>query len=294
MKINSSTNLFALIGHPIKHSLSPVMHNAVFKGLGINAAYLCFDMRPQNFDNAIKGIRNLSGLSGFNVTIPYKEKIIHHLDKIYDDPGLAKTIGAVNTVKFQGGKFFGYNTDGAGFVQSLKRLGFNPRNKSAIVLGAGGAGKALTISLAEEKISQLQIFDIDYKRALSLKNKIKKNYKCKVDVAKNIKKLDMKSAQLLLNATPIGMHKKDALALPAKLLHKNLFVYDLVYNPEGRKTTLLVQAARKKGLDAYDGIWLLVFQGIKALQIWFNNKLNTKTVESIIFKALAKEGIKIR
>lgn len=259
-----SYKLFGIIGCPVEHSLSPYMHNAAFNRLKITAAYLPFSVKKNKLKEAISSLRE-NGISGFNVTIPFKSECIKYLDKV--EP-IAKMIGAVNTVVVRKGKFIGYNTDYLGFIRSLKEeLGFNPKEKSIFILGAGGVSKAVAFGLAREGSREIYIYDIVQSKAKLLAQNIRRYFSnCKVvsctkkEVPKHIK-----DCQLLVNCTPLGMSKNDPLPIDARLLHKRLKVYDIVYVP---LKTSLINVARQKGIKAVGGLGMLLYQGTCAFQLW--------------------------
>lgn len=254
-----------LLGHPLGHSASPAMHNAAYKDLGLGIEYIAFDVRLEELKDAIESFRG-SEFLGFNVTIPYKEMILPYLDEI---TGLAKIIGAVNTVANRDGRLIGYNTDGPGFIESLNEdAGFSVKSKNCAILGAGGAGKAIAVMLAENGAKAVNIFDVDGSRSEQLARYICRKFKTKAkhiesdDIAKSIKKAD-----LLVNATPIGMSPKiEACPIPEKTkLQKGLVVYDLVYNPQETKLLRLAKAAKAQPVS---GLGMLVRQGALAFSIF--------------------------
>ena len=260
--------LFGLVGYPIGHSLSPHMHNVAFKKLNINAAYLPFQIKPNKLREGIDALIE-TGVSGFNVTIPFKSRCIKYLDSI--EP-VAKDIGAVNTVVVKKDKLIGYNTDYLGFLMSLKEdLKFIPRKKKILILGAGGAARAICFGLCKEAAKSIYVYDIIDKKAKQLVSSAKKSFEDIEIVAcqkKDIKDI-IKSIDLIVNCTPLGMNKKDLLPIDAKLLHKGLKLYDVVYNP---LKTALVIAACKKGIKASNGLGMLLYQGALAFELWTGKK----------------------
>lgn len=254
-----------LLGYPLGHTVSPAMHNAAFKDLGINAQYLPFEVAESELKEAIEGFRALHFL-GFNVTIPYKEKIMDYLDEVTKLPEL---IGAVNTVVNRDGMLVGYNTDGPGFIESLNEdAGFDPKKKSAVLIGCGGAGRAIAVMLAECGAKSITISDTDFNKAKELADYISSEFDSKTialvphDIGKQLDK-----AELLVNATPIGMYPKiDACPLPKEIkLHKDLLVYDLVYNPQETKLLKLAKNAKARGVS---GLGMLVRQGALAFSMF--------------------------
>ena len=161
-KISGSTKIVGIIGYPISHSVSPEMHNAAFENLGLNYEYVPFEVKPEDLKRVLDGLRG-EGVIGFNVTIPHKETIIPYLDEVTKMP---RIIGAVNTVKNENGKLVGYNTDGPGFIESLKLdAGLEVKGKEIVVLGAGGAAKAVVVMLAEAEAKTIFITDIAKEKA---------------------------------------------------------------------------------------------------------------------------------
>ncbi len=262
--INASTSLLGLIGHPVEHSLSPVIHNYIFQKKRLNAVYLCFDILPRELRTAVESIKTL-GIAGVNVTIPYKEKIIKYLNAV---DKTAEKIGAVNTIINSHDKLTGYNTDILGFILSLRnKVGFLAKSKKAVVLGAGGAAKAVCCGLAEEGISSIGIYDIDIVKSKRLVKHIADNYP-EVKVWHYLRQGDvlLEDTDILVNATGVGLHKKDKCPLEPEKIPKDLLVYDLIYNPS---QPVLLKEAKKRGAKIINGIWMLIYQGLASLNIWF-------------------------
>lgn len=263
--INSKTQLFGLIGYPITHSFSPYIHNYIFDKYGINAIYMCLPVEAKGLKAAIIGAKNL-GYQGLNITIPYKEKVIPLLDKLDKE---AAIIGAVNTIKIEGEKLLGFNTDGKGFISSLRRINFPIKNSKVILLGAGGAAKACSVCLAKEGVKEIHIYDIFYDKALGLGRKIKKNFSklSKLAVYKDKNKLPLKEANLIINATGVGLKSKDQAIIELDHCFAKPLVYDLIYNPE---RPVLLQQAQARGLAIINGLWMLIDQALEADYLWLN------------------------
>lgn len=239
------------------------MHNAAFHALVIDAEYLPFEVGHEELKEAVDGFRALNFL-GFNVTIPYKEIIMNYLDDISK---LAKVIGAVNTVVNREGALTGYNTDGPGFIESLKEdAGFECKKKDAVVVGAGGAGRAIAIMLAECGAKSVTVSDIEFEKAEELAKYIATEFDCK-SRAVMPEEIALEKARLLVNATPVGLYPKiDACPLPEKTkFHANLLVYDLVYNPQETK---LLKLAKKAKAQVASGLGMLVRQGALAFSMF--------------------------
>lgn len=256
-----------LIGYPLGHSVSPAMHNAAFKELGLDWEYAPFEVDPKDLAEALSGMRALH-IAGFNVTVPHKEAVIPLLDEVTE---LARVIGAVNTVINREGRLTGYNTDGAGFLESLKEdAGFDPKNKKAVILGAGGASRAVAVSLAEAGAKSLVLTDIESDKAAKLAKYVDSYFKTACVAAKAVGR-ELQSAidqaDLLVNTTPVGMHPKtEASPLEASIrLHSKLLVYDLVYNPAQTK---LLKLAKTSGCRNCSGLGMLVRQGALAFTLW--------------------------
>jgi shikimate dehydrogenase len=260
--------LYGLIGNPVEHSLSVHMHNAAFAKIKMNAAYLPILVEKKKLKQAISDLK-LTGISGFNVTAPFKSECMKYLDEI--DP-LAKAIGAVNTVTSRRGRFIGYNTDCPGFLKSLSMdLGFSPQGKNIFLLGAGGASRAIALGLAKSSAKKIIIHDIVFSKTKALAGAISKNFPGIEVVCAGIKDLPMliKDCQLLVNCTPIGMKANDPLPVKARILHDSLNVYDIVYTP---MPTKLVKCALNKSIKSTNGINMLLYQGALAFELWTGKK----------------------
>ena len=257
--ITGKTKIVGIIGYPVEHTLSPIMHNKAFEFLKLDFVYVPFMVKPEYLKNAIESMRTLN-IYGMNITVPYKEKIIKYLD--FADDITKNVIGAVNTVVNKNGRFIGYNTDGMGFKESLKKK-FNPHSKTVLLLGAGGAAQSISVNLVH-KIRKIYIYDIDKSRASKLINKLNKFTES--NVARPVDNIgnSINESNLLVNATTVGMNEKDKCVIDPKLLHKNMFVYDIVYNRE----TQLIKEAKKRKIEYLDGIEMLVYQGASAFQLW--------------------------
>jgi shikimate dehydrogenase len=265
-EITGKTGVCALIGDPIEHTMSPVMHNAAFKKLGLDYVYVPLLVRPEGLADAVSGLRALH-VRGFNVTIPHKVKIIPRLDGL--DP-MAEHIGAVNTVVNNGGELRGYNTDAAGFLAALEEQGFVPRDEKVALIGAGGAARAIAHGLAQQE-AQLTILnrrqELDW--AYEIAGLIEDSFKQKVTVLElgkaNLKKA-LDGASLVVNATSLGMTPDtDATPVPAELLSDTQLVFDIVYNPV---ETRLLREAAAAGARTIGGVDMLAWQGALAFKMW--------------------------
>lgn len=254
--ISSKTKILGILGYPIGHSLSPLMHNAVIKKMGLDLVYLPFEVKPGKLSDAVSAIRILN-IAGVNVTVPYKENIVKYLD-IISLP--AKKIGAVNTIVNKNGKLFGFNTDYYGFLKSISEK-IAPKNKNVFMLGCGGVAKAIALSLIDSKIARLAVADIDSGKA----KYFSESSLPRIKVIKTSQIPDeMASADIFINATPVGMKEGECSPVDKKYLRKDLFVYDVVYNRE----TQLLKDAKKIGARNSSGLDMLVYQGAKSFELW--------------------------
>ncbi|NKE05177.1 shikimate dehydrogenase [Mesobacillus selenatarsenatis] len=253
--------LFGVIGDPIAHSMSPAMHNDLFELYGIHAVYLPFHVSKGNLEAAVKGLKAL-GVSGFNVTIPHKTEIIPHLDKV--DP-LARAIGAVNTVKNENGLLVGYNTDGPGFVKGLEYLAADLGSRSALIIGAGGASRAIYFAMAQSGIGKIDLYNRTDEKAKELVSSCPYEVESRV-IDKETAEKSLPDYQLVIQTTSIGMvPDTESLPLLPENLKQNTIVSDIIYNP--LQTKFLKEAA-KRGAAVQNGVGMFVFQGALAFEIW--------------------------
>lgn len=267
MEIKATTKIYGIFGHPVGHSLSPAMHNGAFGALGIDSVYLAFDISPEKIGPAADALRTL-GIKGVNITIPHKESIIPHLDKISPD---ARLMGAVNTVKNDDGILSGYNTDVGGFLRAIKEdIDAKPLGSNVLLLGAGGASRAVLSAFCMNGAESVYIANRTYDKALKLGAEFKKQFKditiepVALDDVKRINDI-LSEADILVNSTSAGMEGKEAVELPLESLKKTAAVYDLVYKP---RETRLVKEARRLGHRASGGLSMLLYQGALSFEIW--------------------------
>ncbi len=275
--------IYGLIGYPVKHSLSPAMHNAAFHSLNINAEYRLFPLKENELKGFLAGLKK-NNIFGLNVTIPYKEKVITFLDKISPE---AKLIRAVNTIKFSQNRLEGFNTDGAGFLKHLTQdLRFAPGGKNIAMLGAGGASRAVCVYLSKEKPKSIFIYDLDKSKAETLVNHLKVHFNNmefrRVD---SVEELNIEKCDLLINATGVGVKKTDACLLDRGLIHKGLLVYDLIYNP---RETKLLKIAKEKRVQASNGLGMLLYQGVNAFELWTGKRAPVEVMRKVLMEAASK------
>lgn len=266
--INNDTRLLGLMGNPLEHSFSAFMHNRSYEMESMNYIYINMETEKKNIGDILNGIKHLK-FDGFNVTIPYKIDIIDYLDEI--DP-LAEKIGSVNTVKIENGKFKGYNTDGEGFVISLaEECNFDCKNKKVIILGSGGASRAVAMTIADKNPEKMYLTNRTFAKAVDLAEEINCKFSriCVATESDNIDSI-IEDCDLLINTTSVGMSPYvEASPIDSELLHSGLTVCDIIYNPE--KTKLLIDA-EKIGCDTMNGLGMLINQGAKAFEIWSGKK----------------------
>lgn len=266
MRVDGHTLLYGLVGFPVSHSRSPAMLNAAFDALGMNAVYLPFELPPESLAEGVRGLA-AAGVKGFNVTIPHKRAVIGCLDAVSDEAAL---IGAVNTVIAGGDGLRGENTDGRGFVRALESdLGFGLEGATVLLLGAGGAGRAIGVMAAVHGAASLRVADIDEGRARDLAETVNSRVGsclCEtVPPAGAGLKAALDGVGLFVDATPIGMKPGDGTSIDVGWLGGETVVYDLVYNPP---VTGLIASARAAGLRAANGAGMLLYQGASALELW--------------------------
>ena len=287
MNITSKTKTLGIFGYPISHTLSPAMHNAVIKALGLDMVYLPFEVKPSNLKEAINGIKSL-GIIGVNITIPHKESVIRFLDDISEE---ARLVGAVNTIVYKDRKLVGYNTDGSGYMASLKEeLGFNPKSKRIIIIGAGGAARGILAALATQKPKSITVANRTLSRAVSLiktfKGKFRDTRFEAINLDDNMLKMSFNSVDLLINTTSVGMKQGKALKIPLETLPKIAIVSDIIYNP---LETLLLKKAKKLGLTTHGGLGMLVHQGARSFKLWTGMDAPMNVMRKAALKALKME-----
>jgi shikimate dehydrogenase len=255
--MNPAQKIFGLIGYPVKHSLSSLMHNAAFKALGISAEYKLFEVKPEELGNFFNRL-DQQNIYGFNVTIPHKEKVLEFIE-LDSESFYLREIKAVNTIVKKDNSWKGFNTDIPGFQKHLQGE-INPFDKRAAVLGAGGAARAVAYVLSSLKAKEIAIFDVDASKAQGVITMVKNLFpNFKIYATDKIEKLDLKEKDLLVNATPVGMKENDPCLITQEMLHRDLFVYDLIYNPARTK---LLALAEKVGARNSNGLGMLLYQGV--------------------------------
>jgi len=285
--MNAKTNLFCVIGDPIEHSMSPIMHNTVFETMKLNCRYTAFKVPKEGLGPVIEGMKAL-GIGGVNVTIPHKATVMEHLDSLSEE---ARIIGAVNTIKFED-ELVGFNTDGMGALRALKNGGADPKAKKVLILGSGGAARAVSVTIAlEGKVDSMMILGVDDAERDKLVEDIKQGTSCNATGSNlnedNIKN-EVAKADLLIHCTPVGMHPNvDETLVTKELMRHDLEVMDIVYNP---LETRLLKEARMAGVTkAIEGIDMFVNQGAESLRIWLGIDAPVDLMKKVVLGELSRE-----
>ncbi|MBN1141258.1 MAG: shikimate dehydrogenase [Deltaproteobacteria bacterium] len=264
--IDGQTKVYGIFGFPVAHTLSPSMQNEAFRQSGINAVYVPFRVPPERLAAAVAALRALD-MGGVNITIPHKEKVCELLDELSPE---ARLIGAVNTIVHEGGRLIGHNTDAPGFMRALaEELDFDPQGKRILVLGAGGACRAVAAGLALGGASWIGIADLVPERARRLGEDLAVTFNGTLFASFSCGPTSLAgllpTIDLLVNATPVGMKGEVFEGFEWRLLPAHASVYDLVYAPTG---TPLTRAFRELGRRAADGLGMLAAQGEEAFFLW--------------------------
>ena len=265
MNVLGNTKVLGVFGDPVEHSLSPLMHNAAFEALNIGYVYVPFHVLPGMLAEAVDGIRSLS-IRGVNVTIPHKQHVILYLDEVSE---YAMQISSVNTIINDGGRLRGETTDGVGFMRSAQAAWGKIDGCRVLMLGAGGAAKAVSYALAGAGC-KITVANRTFERAVELARELNLVFGNDVSKAVGLKREvlaeEIKNVDLLVNTTSVGMYPNiNDIPLPPDLLHDGLLVYDLIYNP---MKTRLVSEAQTRGAKAITGLKMLVYQGAVSFELW--------------------------
>ncbi|ARS89229.1 shikimate dehydrogenase [Natrarchaeobaculum aegyptiacum] len=247
-------DVFGLVGNPVGHSLSPPMHEAAYDELGLEARYVTFEPEPDDVEAAVRGAGAL-GITGLNVTIPFKRDVL----EVVDPDEMAERIGAVNTIDFTGETVTGHNTDAAGAMRALRDHDVAVDGARAVVVGAGGAGRAIAFGLADAGAS-VEIANRTAERAHDLADEVPGATGHGLEALESL----VSEADVLINATSVGM-EEDESPVPDEYLHGDLAVMDAVYRP---LETRLLREAADAGATTVDGAWMLLYQGVEALELW--------------------------
>lgn len=284
MLINAKTKGLGLLGHPVSHSFSPAIHNAISASLGLNYTYLAFDVEPRCIEDSVKGLSAL-GFVGCNVTVPHKTTVIPFLTEISKE---AKIIGAVNTISFDKNRLIGYNTDSYGFSKMLEDESVDLKGKKVLIMGAGGAARAVVASCIIKESSQIHVCSRDKNKSDDYVKVFDENLSSNTkmysltynDLNSNPKKFDV-----VVNCTPLGMHPhEDKTPVDVSIFDQSTVLVDLIYNPY--HTEFLKQGI-ENGMKVVNGLGMLVHQALEAYRIWTGK---TETAE-FVMNALRENGI---
>jgi shikimate dehydrogenase len=279
--------LYGLVGFPIKHSLSPYIHNAALSALKIKARYKLFELQPDQLEHFLGNLKQRN-ICGFNVTIPYKEKILPYLN--IRSPGVREIKAANTVIVTKEGKLKGFNTDFLGFSRHLKELKVHP-GKAALI-GAGGAARAVCFALGKMNTKEVCIYDIDAYKSLGIVSQFKNLFsQTKFSAVARIEEFNLADKDLLINATSVGIRPEDPCLVGSQQMHKGLFVYDLIYNPA--ETKLLGQA-KIAGAGFSNGLGMLLYQGVLAFGHFTGKKAPVEIMRSALEKACLPAGREAR
>lgn len=279
MKIDGYTRLAAVVANPIKHSISPFIHNSAFEATHTNGVYVAWEVETTDLAETVANIRRYQ-MYGINLSMPYKEQVIPYLDQLSEE---VRLIGAVNTVVNREGTLIGYNTDGKGFFKSLPS--FKISGKRMVLLGAGGAAKAILTQAILDGVSQISVFvrsaSLEKTRSYLKKLQIETGFKVDLFALEDSQKLQdsITQADLLVNATSVGMDGTSQPIPTGIVLPKQLLVADVIYQPF---ETPFLKWARSQGNHAVNGLGMLLYQAAEAFQLWTGKEMPTDQIWKLL------------
>ena len=283
MYLNGETLVYGIIGYPVKHSKSPTFQTAAFQKLGINAVYVPFHVKPEDLQKAIDGIRSLS-IKGVNVTVPHKEEVIKYVNEISEE---VKYIGAANTIENIDGYLKAYNTDAYGFIRGLKEL-LQQVNKqipelSFLVLGAGGASRAIIYGLVKEGAKKIYLANRTLEKAEKIISDFKQLNRFLEEIIEPVKLHEVENyldkVDVIVNTTSVGLHPEDKPLFDYEKIMKKHIIVDIIY-----KKTPLIKKAEEKGCLWQDGLPMLLYQGAKSFEIWTKKEAPIDVMKKILEK----------
>lgn len=275
--ISQHTLITGLFGYPVRHTLSPAMQNAAFAACGLPHVYLPFEVHPDCLKEAVAAVRAL-GMAGVNVTIPHKETAMALLDRV---DAQAKKIGSINTIVNRNGGLTGFNTDAPGFLADITEKGCDPAGATAVLIGSGGAAKAVSRALIDAGLKKLYITSDDARQGAALADRLPRSSFVPLNGWKKL----LPQAGLLVNATPVGMKPSDPALATAEDLHRGLFVYDLIY----LRPTPLILAARAAGARYADGLGMLLHQGALSFEHWTGRHAPRAAMQAALIAAFKQQ-----
>lgn len=283
--ITRHTKLTGLLGSPVFHSISPMMHNEAFKQLDLDYVYLAFDVELEKLASVVEAFR-IMNVRGFNLTMPHKNAMCSLCDSL--SPA-AEIIGAVNTVVNDNGHLTGHTTDGIGYMRGLKEDGYDIIGKKMTLLGAGGAATSIFVQAALDGVSEISIFNRRspfWKRAEQIVEMLKEHTNCKITLYDyedpSILKREISESAILTNGTSVGMapNIEQSLITDTSVFHKDLIVSDVIYNP---RETLLLRQAKEAGCKTQNGLYMLLYQGAEAFKLWTGQDMPVEIVKEKYF-----------
>jgi shikimate dehydrogenase len=287
MAISGKTRVCGVIGNPIEHTLSPTIHNAAFNHLELDFVFLAFRVKAAELENAIRGMRGL-GIHGLNVTMPHKSTVIGYLDEV---DSTVKFLGSANTILNKDGKLSGFNTDGVGALKALRENGTELSEKKVLLLGAGGAAKAIAFSLAKE-VEELAILNRAAEKAKELAETLGRISDKKVvgdSLFSDTIQKNLRDSDVLINATSVGMYPNVSQSIvPPQWLKPDLTVMDIVYNPV---ETRLAKDAEAAGAKVISGVEMLIYQGAASFEIWTGRSAPIEVMRRAALNKLSSAGV---
>ena len=284
-EITGHTRLTGLLGSPVAHSKSPLMHNEAFRLLGLDYVYLCFEVKEDSLKTAFEGLKKLN-VAGFNCTMPDKTAICELLD---DLSPAAKMIGAVNTVVNENGRYIGHNTDGIGYMQSVKDAGFDIKGETMTLLGAGGAASSIFVQAALDGVKKINLFSIKdrfWEKAEKMVDMVNSNTDCDAKLIElgndDILNEAISNSKILTNATSVGMapNTDNCIVKDFSVFNENLIVSDVIYNP---METKLLKIAKEHGCPTFNGIYMLLYQGAEAFKLFTGKDMPVEEIKKKYF-----------
>lgn len=283
-KVTGATQMLGVIGTPVKHSNSPLLHNTAFDELGLDYEYLAFDVSKENLEKAVEGLRVL-GAKGFSVTMPHKQAVCQYMD---DFSQAARLCGSVNCVLNDDGKLIGYNTDGHGFMQTLRENGVKIEGSKMTLIGTGGVSTAICTQAALDGMREVTMFGIKdptFEKGLELAERLNRETACKVQVfelsEEELLRQHIAESDILANATPVGMGRMEGKSPvnDESVFRPDLAVMDVIYNPDKTK---FIEMAEKHGCKTMNGKMMLLYQGAASFQIWTGEEMPLDRVRFIV------------
>lgn len=284
-EITGHTKLTGLLGSPVAHSISPMMHNEAFRQLDLDYVYLAFDVNEAGMETAVNGLRTLN-VRGFNVTMPGKNIMATLCDHL--SPA-AEISGAVNTVVNENGVLTGYTTDGIGYMRAVQDAGHNIIGKKMTLLGAGGAATAVLVQAALDGVSEISVFSIRdafWDRAEKTVSMLNERTSCKVKLFdfedETVLRKEIGESSILTNGTSVGMapNTDRSIITDITMFHKDLIVSDVIYNP---RETKLLRLAKEAGCETFNGLYMLLYQGAESFKLWTGQDMPTESIKKKYF-----------